>query len=89
MTRKQAVKKLEAYIKCWDQSLSGKCSDYGYDCGNCKLGQAQGNKLEINECLKIAYDALQEVIATEDFTKTGSLDRFNEAMELINKYKGR
>lgn len=36
-----------------------------------------------------AFDALKEVIATEDFTKTGSLDSFNEAMELIKKYKGR
>lgn len=60
MTRKEAIEKLEAFIECWEGSFNGKCSDYGYDCGNCKLSKAQGSKIEICEYLKIALDALKQ-----------------------------
>jgi hypothetical protein len=86
MTKKEALRKLEAYIKCINIQDSENCD---YDCSNCKLGLEQGNKLLVNESLKIAFDALKQVIATEEFAKTGSLYSFNEAMELIKKYKGR
>ena len=89
MTRKEALKKLEAHLECMNLSLSGKCIDYGYDCGNCKLGHKQGNKFEVNESLKIAYDALKQTIAIDDFSKTDSIESFKTAMELIKKYKGR
>jgi hypothetical protein len=83
MTRIEALRKLEAYIKCINIKHSEDCD---YDCSNCKLGLEQGNHFLINEALKMAFNALQEDL----YNKATILEKLEQAKRkndhVFNRY---
>ena len=70
MKKEEAVVKLQAKLECMTKDTSGTymmCNKH--KCDECSLNYAQGNNGEQIECLRIAIEAINEVIKSENFVR--------------------
>lgn len=86
MTRKKAIKILEAKIDCMENQIESRCEKLSFYCNKCLLGHMQGNIVEQKEALKLADKILQEDL----YNKATILEKLEQAKRendhVFNRY---